>query len=224
MFSLPVNIIKALKSKPCDTFLGEYEGQLCVVKFLPEEASYLNEYAILLYMQEYSNHPEWYPKPYLQFRVQLDEYVIKLGDQEHSVYDIDQVIIYEYFPGDAGLDLAKSFDIDKARKDLTAHLTDIHNMGVIVADIHHGNIIYNTKLQRYQLIDYGMAFRPQDTKFLPSISRLDGELSTREDDLADLEISIRVIEGIRYSVCSKYDIGMILFMTLKSFSLHLEHK
>lgn len=218
MLALPVNFIRLLKAEAYVTFLAEYEGKKCVVKFFTEESAPNNEYDILTHLKVNSSHSDWYPRPYFRVQTTLDEYVVKPSqDQEFRVRDIYQVIGYEYFEGLVNDELATSFDITKARKDLLGHLSDIHNQGFIVADINCSNIIYNTVSRRYQLIDYGMTFHVTDPRFKP----LDfiRELSpTQKDDRRSLEISLHVIEGVKLSLTSKYDIGMILHLTLHNFN------
>ncbi|XP_069795287.1 cell division cycle 7-related protein kinase isoform X2 [Narcine bancroftii] len=77
------------------------------------------------------------------------------------------VIVMSYLEHDSFLDLLSSMKLEEVREymyNLLKALRRIHHFGIIHRDIKPSNFLYNGRLKRYALVDFGLAQGTPDTK------------------------------------------------------------
>lgn len=106
---LGVTFLRLLNDDLHTTFLAEYNGNRCVVKFFTEKSDANNRYSALVYLRTHSAHPEWYPKPWFQTRSWQEEMSIVTQDgKKHTLADVYQIDCYEYLAGGGGEGITKT--------------------------------------------------------------------------------------------------------------------
>jgi hypothetical protein len=93
--SLPSGLIfgELLNDDLYTTYLGILDGHQVVIKLFTEMSDNNNEYEILVYLQENSAHPEWFPVPKLKLTLSdgvigLNPFLIAFGTCPESTMSI----------------------------------------------------------------------------------------------------------------------------------------
>nr|XP_033772272.1 cell division cycle 7-related protein kinase [Geotrypetes seraphini] len=77
------------------------------------------------------------------------------------------VIIMPYFEHDAFLDILNSLSFEEVREymfNLLKALERIHSFGIVHRDVKPSNFLFNRRLKKYALVDFGLAQGTSDTK------------------------------------------------------------
>lgn len=91
-----------------------------------------------------------------------------------------------------------------AKTQLTEQLDDIHELGFTLANISYSNIVYNSKLKRYQFINYGRIFHATNSAFPPMEYMVnDEEIPRQSEDRIELAVALATIDGMHGIDCTK---------------------
>lgn len=155
-----LQISKMLRNVMYASFKCTFLGKPAVLKISRRGSVENNEFEILQYLQANSDHPDWYPQPFLSMRVHGNP-TLEISKKKSSqvqtfvLEDVYKIIVYEYFEGD--MLLRSQVAEDTMFNQLTACLAELHRLNILHADLHYDNIVYRED-GLCVFIDYGCAF------------------------------------------------------------------